>query len=96
MKETTDKPGGVSDKRECSGSADEFQREDRYVIFKISDLRTMMPADLTGFDQICRRVTAHRERNGKPPLQCVVVEHDWPEYEPVWQMLEKRMSAPNN
>lgn len=23
-------------------------------------------------------------------MECVVIESDWPEYEPVWSMLEKR------
>ena len=30
---------------------------------------------------------------GKPALHCVVVEKDWPEYEPTWVDIEARVSA---
>jgi len=33
-----------------------------------------------------------RERNGKQPLECVVVESDWPEYEPTWEAIKQRMA----
>lgn len=30
------------------------------------------------------------------PVTCVVVEHDWPEYETVWQMLQDRIEGRKN
>jgi hypothetical protein len=59
-----------------------FQREGRYIVVKRS------------------RVTAEDEQvilNSVPPkalVDCVVIESDWPEYEPVWTMLETRCAAP--
>ncbi|URC22311.1 hypothetical protein CHUUTOTORO_02260 [Serratia phage vB_SmaM-ChuuTotoro] len=35
-------------------------------------------------------VTEHRLENGKTPLEAVVVESDWPEYDKVWKMIEER------
>jgi len=63
-----------------------FKREERYVVIKLSH-----------FDQpnaIKARVLEAidwRRIPGKAGLiDCVVVEHDWPEYEPVWAMIEAR------
>lgn len=28
-----------------------------------------------------------------PHRECLVIESDWPEYEPVWQMIERRMNG---
>ena len=30
---------------------------------------------------------------GRPPLGCVVVESDWPEYEPTWRAIEARATG---
>ncbi len=43
-------------------------------------------------DRILKRVDNYRKDRGAPPLKCVVVESDWPEYEPVWAMIEARMA----
>jgi hypothetical protein len=42
-------------------------------------------------DDICRKINHGRLLDGKDTIQCVVVEHDWPEYEEVWAMLEARV-----
>lgn len=71
-----------------------FEREQRYIVFKLSDMRKHLePSDLFNLQQIGRTVAAGREQDGKTPLQCVVVESDWPEYEPTWQAIEARMSG---
>lgn len=71
-----------------------FKREERYIVFKLSDLqRHLNPSDLFNLDQMGRTVAAGREQDGKAPLQCVVVESDWPEYETTWQAIEARMSG---
>ena len=75
-----------------------FQREDRYIVIKMKDLneacRTNIDwLDLNRFNAVVNAVRTHREKGGKPQLECVVVESDWPEYEPVWKMIEDRMNG---
>ena len=41
---------------------------------------------------IMDKVDDIRYEQGKPRLKCVCVESDWPEYEPVWKMLEERVT----
>jgi hypothetical protein len=67
-----------------------FKREDRYFVFKRSDL---LPHQAKGLDDL--RATANKIRGirGKPPLECVVVESDWPEYETVWDMIQGRVEG---
>ncbi len=54
-----------------------FQREDRYIVIKRSDITAEQLAAMPDM----------------PTRDCVVVERDWPEYEPVWAMLEARCSS---
>ena len=78
----------------------EFQREERYLVFKISDviehLTTTEALQLARLYEIQR---VGRKEAGKSELECVVVEKDWPEYEPTWKAIEARVSgaqlAPN-
>lgn len=70
----------------------EFEREGRYVVLKITDLIDALDADeKEAFIHIEHRIEAHRASLGKRPMQCVVVEHDWPEYEVVWDMIKQRV-----
>lgn len=69
-----------------------FEREHRYVVLKGRDihlaLSKMERGDLAA---LCAKVDAYRAAVGRPPLVCVVVESDWPEYEPTWQAIEERV-----
>jgi hypothetical protein len=66
----------------------DFKREDRYFVFKRSDV----PEDAIATLETLRQIADHlREIKGKAPLECVVIESDWPEYESVWQMIEDRV-----
>lgn len=58
-----------------------FEREERYAVFKFSDMDEAQMRILQ--DTICRL----------PRRECVVVESDWPEYEPTWKAIEKRASC---
>ena len=69
----------------------EFKREERYIVFKLADLGTSFKGD--EIRQLAREYVEQRRRNGKPPLECVVVESDWPEYEPTWKAIEARMTG---
>ena len=66
-----------------------FKREERYLVLKIKDVDSYLYEDqLMSLDDICRTLNYYRGFRG--PIECVVVEHDWPEYEAVWKMIEDR------
>ncbi len=60
-----------------------FVREQRYIVIKLKLLQERASEPL-------RRYLKHL--NVKP-VECVVVEADWPEYETVWQMIEARVTG---
>lgn len=69
----------------------DFKREDRFLVLK----RTDIDAALTDLERhflmhIAGKVNLTRRFHGKIPLHCVVVESDWPEYEPTWKAIEVR------
>ncbi|MDP2346759.1 MAG: hypothetical protein Q8N34_03430 [Gammaproteobacteria bacterium] len=66
---------------------------------KSTDIADALPPDeVSQLRRLMVKVEQCRNGRGKKPLQCVVIESDWPEYEPVWQLLEQRVDglAPDN
>lgn len=61
----------------------EFEREDRYFVIKKRHCNEDQLAALG------RLFDAWKIRT----VQCVVVEADWPEYEPVWEMIKARVTS---
>lgn len=69
----------------------EFKREERYIVLKRKDVNKALTTDLwLHLEEICDTVNYFRGLKG--PLECVVVEKDWPEYEIVWKLIEDRMT----
>ncbi|NMY22850.1 hypothetical protein [Pseudomonas sp. WS 5410] len=66
----------------------EFKREDRYIIIKRSDLKKVPVAYRSALVDPMFSLRSHLPRR-----ECVVVEHDWPEYHLVWAMIEHRMAG---
>lgn len=66
--------------------SNEFKREDRYIVIKRKDLNEIPD------HQRHEIVNAIKEAN-LPPRKCVVVESDWPEYEPTWAAIERRVTG---
>jgi hypothetical protein len=69
----------------------EFERENRYIVIKRSDLDKLYKDPTkyaTTFGHALALIAPHL-----PPRQFVVVESDWPEYNLVWMMLEHRMAG---
>lgn len=71
-------------------SSDEFIRENRYLVFK----RTDIDLSLTTHEKetllmLCKKVFLNRQARGKIPLECVVIESDWPNYNDVWESVER-------
>lgn len=72
----------------------EFTRGARYVVLKNADIMQCLTVnELIELRYIQARVGEHRTAIGKPRLDCVVVESDWPEYEPTWNAIEMRMTG---
>lgn len=69
----------------------EFTRDNRYVVLKRSDLWDLTQEQRGQLGAITRAHDARHLREGKPDLQCVVVEADWPEFEPTWSAIQKRV-----
>ena len=71
--------------------SNKFVREERYIVFKVSDLGNSLKGD--EIRKLAREYAEQRSLKGKKPLECVVVESDWPEYEPTWKAIEARMTG---
>jgi len=73
----------------------EFKRENRYMVLKrdyIADF-LLTPEAKAAWDTIQKIHDAARKQRGKGPLVCLVVEHDWPEFEPTWEEIQRRMEG---
>lgn len=69
--------------------SEEFKKEDRYLVIKRSDIELFMTG--AGKNELYRFaaiIESGRVREKKTPLECVVVESDWPIYNDVWKMVE--------
>ena len=74
--------------------SNEFKREERYIVFKVSDVEEhFTPGEKQQLARLVEVQRVGREETGKPLLRCVVVESDWPEYEPTWQAIEARVTG---
>lgn len=71
-----------------------FVREPRYIVIKIKDLFAYgANEDVHALQVIGDTIAGGRAADGKPPFNAVVVEQDWPEFEPTWAAIEARMTA---
>ena len=65
------------------GVSREFVREGRYIVVKPDCEDSLRTERLRNYiEEMCFHTP-----------DCVVVEADWPEYEPVWKMIEARISG---
>ncbi|HIF6022944.1 TPA: hypothetical protein ACX3GV_004515 [Vibrio parahaemolyticus] len=68
----------------------EFNREHRYVVAKMKDIDASLDGHQKGeLFSLLEMVEGHRVQSGKLPIQCVVVEHDWPNYSETWASVER-------
>lgn len=73
-----------------------FEREDRYLVIKRSDINEYFKSDpfhsksplKSALRLASNAISEHRCGSGKEPLECIVVESDWPIYNDVWKMVE--------
>ena len=72
----------------------EFKQEERYIVFKLSDVEEhFTPGEKQQLARLAEVQRVGREEVGKAPLECVVVESDWPEYESTWRAIEDRVTG---
>jgi len=72
----------------------QFKREQRYFVVKVKDAKEYLDAhQLEKLAEIADTISEGREKDGIPAVECVVVESDWPEYEPTWNAIEARMTG---
>ncbi|WP_394294648.1 hypothetical protein [Aeromonas rivipollensis] len=73
-----------------------FQREWRYGVIKFSDANAALTeGEREQLATLMEKVAWHRIEQGKAPLECVVVESDWPIYDATWAAVEQMASASN-
>lgn len=65
-----------------------FQREDRYIVIKRSDLKKVPVSYRSSLVDPMFSLLSHLPRR-----ECLVIESDWPEYERYWQMIERRVAG---
>lgn len=67
-----------------------FQRECRYGVVKLSDVHeALSKGEREQLTALMAKIKEHRLAQGKAPLECVVVESDWPIYEDTWAAVER-------
>ena len=65
-----------------------FHREDRYIVVKRSDLAKVPVAYRSALVDPLFHIQAHL-----PQRECLVIESDWPEYEPTWAAIKARVTG---
>ncbi|NIE73053.1 hypothetical protein F3J45_01045 [Pantoea sp. Ap-967] len=65
-----------------------FQREDRYIVVKRSDLAKVPVAYRSALVEPLFHLQAHL-----PQRECLVIESDWPEYDPAWAAIQARVTG---
>lgn len=71
-----------------------MQREQRYLVLKISDINDYLTMrEITGLESLTNKLNDLRVAAGKSDLDCVVVESDWKCYDAVWKLIEDEVDA---
>ena len=74
--------------------SNEFKQEDRYIVFKLSDMSAYLSSrEADEVRYLNRVVNAGRTREGKESLNGVFIEKHWPEFEPTWEAIKARVTG---
>ena len=75
----------------------EFKRENRYLVFKRSEIEEYLtPGQRTQLNLLANICALCREEDDKIPLECVITESDWDCYEDVWALVEQEWRNKND
>lgn len=69
-----------------------FERESRYWVYKLSDIRELSIESKNALLRISAEIAQIRNAKNKQEIECVVVEHDWLCYDYVWGLVEEESS----
>lgn len=70
-----------------------FEREDRYIVIKRSDLKLLSPVDSDLAHSYLEGVLSIMDEWNCPAREYLVIESDWPEYLQAWRSIEARMTG---
>lgn len=71
-----------------------MEREFRYLIFKVKDIHQYLTDEEKNLlSKLSLKIAHGRFEDDRRQLEAIVVEKDWPEYEPTWLAIENRVSA---
>jgi hypothetical protein len=71
------------------------ERENRYLVVKRSDMELYLtPQEISTIKYLAAECTRRRTSiTGRHPRESLVIESDWPEYEPFWKILGIRVDS---
>ena len=72
-----------------------MELEDRYLVIKRKDIAPALTMDeMDHLDILCEKINLSRlQREKKLPVESIVIEKDWPEYEPTLKLLSARVDG---
>lgn len=70
-----------------------MELENRYIVLKTKDTRKLPERFQHMLDDVCYALNKERASRGAEPLESLVIEKDWPEYEPALAMLSARVDG---
>ncbi|AZC19584.1 hypothetical protein [Pseudomonas sp. CMR5c] len=73
--------------------SNDFKREDRYFVIKRSDLDKLSPLDRDVVKSNLEHIAAILFGWNVPDREYLVIESDWPEYEPAWAAIKARVTG---
>lgn len=71
----------------------EFKLDQRYMVIKHTDVFALPDHDQIVVRQLIEVLGGILDRNQSPMRECLVLESDWPEYQPALKALEDRVNA---
>lgn len=71
----------------------EFNREHRYIVIKLSDMPKASLGVQAHFNAGYRALREDMYSSGVKDREYLVIERDWPEYEPTWRAIEARVTG---
>ena len=68
----------------------EFEREERYIVIKLKDVDNYLDDNYKDkLVAVCNEIADFRSLDNQEPLNCVVIEDDWPMYEDTWKAIQE-------
>lgn len=70
-----------------------FKREERYLVLKVTDIEKYCPKGIqNALKAISNNIDCSRIRDGKEPIEAVVIERGWECSEQAWSLVEAEIN----